>query len=100
MYVVIFVDHLYLIVISEKGDYFRGFCDSDRLHLVVVPDIGDDVVDVSLFRLLQNPLHQLLRNPLPDHDQDEVDDEVDFEDDDADQDEDDDDDDQDEDDYG
>ena len=86
---VIFVDHLYLIVISEKGDYVRGLCDSDWLHLVVVPDIGDDVVDVSLFRLFQNPLHQLLSNPLPDHDQHEDDDEVDFEDDDADQDDDD-----------
>ena len=79
MYVVIFVDHLYLIVISEKGDYVCGLCDvcdSDQLHLVVVPDVGDDVVDVSLFCLLQNPLHQLLRNPLPededaDDDQDE-----------------------------
>ena len=59
------------------------------VHLVVIPDIGDDVVDVSLFGLLENPLHQLLRHPLPDGHQHEHEDDDQNEDDDDDQDEDD-----------
>ena len=66
------------------------------VHLVVIPDIGDDVVDVSLFGLLQNPLHQLLRHPLPDGHQHEEE----GDDQDGDDQNEDDDDDQDEDDYG
>ena len=62
------------------------------LDLVVIPDIGDDVVDVSLFGLLENPLHQLLRNTLPDGHQDEDEDDDQNEDDDDDHDEDEDDD--------
>jgi len=38
--------------------------DVDRC-LVVIPDIGDDVVDVPLFRLLKHLLHQLLGHALP-----------------------------------
>merc|ERR1712112_308825 len=33
--------------------------------LVVIPDIGDNVVDVPLFRLLEHLLHQLLGHALP-----------------------------------
>ena len=62
------------------------------LDLVVIPDIGDDVVDVSLFGLLENPLHQLLRHTLPDGHQDEDEDDDQNEDDDDDHDEDEDDD--------
>ena len=59
---------------------------SIHVYLVVIPDVGDDVVDVSCFGLLEHPLHQLLGHPLPDGDQnededDEDDDDVGFEDD-------------------
>ena len=45
--------------------------DDDYLDLVVIPDVGDDVVDVSHFGLLEHPLHQLLGHTLPDGEQDE-----------------------------
>merc|ERR1712016_218912 len=45
--------------------------DVDR-RLVVVPDIGDDVVHISLFCLLEDPLHQLLGHPLPDEEDDDL----------------------------
>ena len=44
----------------------------DHLYLVVVPDIGDDVVHISLFCLLEDPLHQLLGDPLPDEEDDDL----------------------------
>ena len=44
---------------------------SIHVYLVVIPDVGDDVVDVSCFGLLEHPLHQLLGHPLPDGDQNE-----------------------------
>ena len=49
---------------------------SDHLYLVVIPDIGDDVVDVPLFRLLEHLLHQLLGHALPNvgHGEDDDDD--------------------------
>ena len=34
-------------------------------HLVVVPDVGVDVVDVPGVRLLDDPLHHPLGHPLP-----------------------------------
>ena len=51
----------------------HAVCDNtdNSLDLVVIPDVGDDVVDVSHFGLLEHPLHQLLGHTLPDGEQDE-----------------------------
>ena len=61
------------IVTSRLHVSIHAVCDDtdDYLDLVVIPDVGDDVVDVSHFGLLEHPLHQLLGHTLPDGEQDE-----------------------------
>jgi len=64
------VEHLFhhvqtwVPLVRARDPETKLLVDVDRC-LVVIPDVGDDVVDVSHFGLLEHPLHQLLGHTLP-----------------------------------